>query len=54
MSSVGFFVDDVDDVVDGEHADQALVLVDHRDLDEVVALEVARRFFLVLGGLAPG
>ena len=28
---LGLFLDDVDHVVDGEHADQPLVLVDHRD-----------------------
>ena len=30
MSSLGFLGDDVDDVVDGDHADQPAALVDHR------------------------
>ena len=46
---LGLLLDDVDHVVDGEHADQPLVLVDDGGRQEVVLLELARRLFLVHG-----
>ena len=50
---VRLLLDDVDDVVDGDHADQAARLVDHADREKVVALEEARHVLLVVGRLAP-
>ena len=49
----GLLLDHVDDVVEGEHADQALAVVDHRRRDQVVALEHARHLLLVVGGADP-
>ena len=49
----GLLLDDVDDVVEGEHADQAVAVVHHRRRDQVVALEHARHLLLVLGGAHP-
>ena len=45
---VGLLLDDVDDVVDGDHADQPVGLVDHRGRDQVVALEQPRHVLLVV------
>ena len=42
-----FLLDDVDDVVDGDHADQPARLVDHRGRDEGIFLEAERDFLLV-------
>ena len=42
-----FFLDDVDDVVDGDHADQPARLVDHRGGDQRIFLEAERDVFLV-------
>ncbi len=50
---LGLLLDDVDDLVVGQHADQPLAIVDHRRGDEVVALEHARHRLLVLGGADP-
>ena len=49
----GLLLDDVDDVVEGQHADQALAVVDHRRRDQIVALEHARHLLLVVGGADP-
>jgi hypothetical protein len=46
----GLLLDHVDDVVEGEHPDQPLVLVHHRGCHQIVALEHARHLLLVLGG----
>ena len=43
----GFLLDDVDDVVDGDHADQPARVVDHRGRDERIFLEAQRDVFLV-------
>ena len=43
-------LDHVDDVVEGDHADQPVALVDHRGGDQIVALEQARHVLLVVGG----
>ncbi len=42
-----FFLDDVDDVVDGDHADQPACIVDHRGGDQRIFLEAQRDFLLV-------
>ena len=47
---LGFLLDDVDHVVDGQHADQPLVLVDDGGRQKIVLLEFARRLFLVHRG----
>ena len=47
---VGFVVENFHDVVHGDDADKSLVLVDHGDRKEVVALELAGDLFLVLRG----
>src|SRR5690606_32506542 len=44
-------LDDVDDVVDGDHADKTPALVHHAHFHQIIALEVAASFFLVLGGV---
>ena len=44
---LGLLLDDVDHVVDGQHADQPLVLVDDGRRQKVVLLEFARGLFLV-------
>ena len=49
----GLLLDDVDDVVEGEDADQLVAVVHHRRRDQVVALEHARHLLLVLGGAHP-
>ena len=43
----GLLLDDVDDVVDGQDADQPLVLVDDGGRQQIVLLEDLRRLFLV-------
>ena len=43
----GLFLDDVDDVVDGDHADQPPARVHHRRRDQRIFLELERHFFLV-------
>ena len=43
----GFLLDDVDDVVDGDHADQPARVVDHRGRDQRIFLEAQRDVFLV-------
>ena len=48
---VRLLLDDVDDVVDGDHADQPARFVDHADREEIVALEEARHVLLVVGRL---
>jgi hypothetical protein len=45
---VGFLLDHLDDVVDGDDADEALVLIDDGRGHQAVALELARDRFLVL------
>ena len=45
----GLFLDDVDDVVDGDDADQPPGFVDHRGGDQRVFLELQRHFLLVHG-----
>ena len=40
-------LDDVDDVVDRDDADQLVLLVDDRDREQVVRRDLARDFFLV-------
>ena len=47
---LGLLLDDVDHVVDGQHADQPLVLVDDGGRKKIVLLEFARRLFLVHRG----
>ena len=47
---VGLLLDHLDDVVDGDDADQPLVLVDDRRRHQVVALELAGDLGLVGGG----
>ena len=47
MSSFRLFLDDVDDVVEREHADETIVVVHHRRRDKIVALEHARHLFRV-------
>ena len=42
-------LDHVDDVVEGDDADQPVVVVDHRRRHQVVALEQARHLLLVVG-----
>ena len=44
-----FLLDHVDDVVDRDDADQPVTIVDHRRGYEIVALELARHLFLVIG-----
>ena len=46
---VGLLVDHLDDVVDGDDADQPLVLVDHRRRHQVVAAELAGDLGLIGG-----
>ena len=48
---LGLLLDHVDDVVEGDHADQPVALVDDRGGDQIVALEHARHLLLVLGDL---
>src|SRR5690606_22528041 len=43
----GFLLDDVDDVVDGEHAHQSFVLVNDGGGQQIVLLEYLRRLLLV-------
>ena len=43
----GFLLDDVDDVVDGDHADQPPGVVDHRGRNQRIFLEAERDVFLV-------
>ena len=43
----GFLLDDVDDVVDGDHADQPALVVDHRGRDQRIFLEAQRDVLLV-------
>ena len=43
----GFFLDDVDDVVDGDHADQPPLVVDHGSRHQGIFLEAQRDVFLV-------
>ena len=43
----GFFLDDVDDVVDGDHADQPARVVDHRGRNQRIFLEAERDVLLV-------
>ena len=45
----GLLLDHVDDVVERDHADHAIVVVDHRRRDQVVALELPRHLLLVVG-----
>ena len=40
-------LDDVDDVVDGDDADELVLLVDDRDRQQVVGGDLPRHFFLV-------
>ena len=47
---LGLLRDDVDDVVDGDDADEAVVAVDHRGGDQVVVLEQSCNRLLVVGG----
>ena len=47
---LGLLLDHVDDVVEGDDADQPVVVVDDRRRDQVVALEQARDLLLVVGG----
>ena len=49
----GLLLDDVDDVVEGEDADQLVAVVHHRCGNQVVALEHARHLLLVLGRAHP-
>ena len=46
---LGRLLDHVDDVVEGDDADEPIRLVHHRRGDEVVVLEQARHVFLVVG-----
>ena len=43
----GFFLDDLDDIVCGDDADQPLIRIDHRRRSQIVALELPRHLFLV-------
>ena len=45
----GLVLNDLDDVVDGDDADEAVVLVDDRRRHQVVALELAGHLLLVGG-----
>ena len=46
---LGLLLDDIDDVVEGDHPDEPVVLVDDRCGHEVIALEQSRHVLLVLG-----
>ena len=48
---LGLLLDHVHDVVEGDDADQAVVVVHDRRRDEVVALEQPRHLLLLIGGV---